>query len=153
MKSNKNALGVTLLELIFAILIVATLASIAIPIYTKYKDDMKVKTAIADIRQIELYIAVFESDNSRLPDTLSELENVKVNLIDPWGNPYQYLPVEGTAKGKLRKDRFMVPVNTDYDLYSKGKDGRSQTPFTAPVSFDDVVRANDGQFVGLVADF
>ncbi|MCK6499308.1 MAG: prepilin-type N-terminal cleavage/methylation domain-containing protein, partial [Nitrospira sp.] len=56
-------------------------------------------------------------------------------------------------KGKPRKDRFLHPINSDYDLYSKGKDGESVEPLTAKKSYDDVIRANDGSFVGLAADF
>jgi general secretion pathway protein G len=44
-------------------------------------------------------------------------------------------------------------VSTDFDLYSMGKDGKSVAPFTAQASQDDVVRANDGAFVGLVANY
>ncbi len=47
----------------------------------------------------------------------------------------------------------MVPVNTDYDLYSMGKDGKSTSPFTAKASQDDIVRANNGGFLGLVSDY
>ena len=53
----------------------------------------------------------------------------------------------------MRKDKNLVPVNTDYDLYSMGEDGRSVGPFTAKASRDDIVRANDGGFVGLAADY
>jgi general secretion pathway protein G len=47
----------------------------------------------------------------------------------------------------------MVPVNSDYDLYSMGKDEDSQAAFTAQVSRDDVVRANDGNFFGLAIKY
>ena len=56
-------------------------------------------------------------------------------------------------KGKPRKDHFLVPVNSDFDLYSMGADGNSQAPFTADASYDDVVRAYDGRYVGLVSEF
>ena len=49
----------------------------------------------------------------------------------------------------MRKDRFLVPINSCYDLYSMGKDGQSVPPLTAKASWDDIVRANDGAFVGL----
>lgn len=52
-----------------------------------------------------------------------------------------------------RKDRFLHPINSDYDLYSMGKDGESMEPLTAQKSHDDVIRANDGGFVGLAVDF
>ena len=76
--------------------------------------------------------------------------------IDPWGTPYQYLRIDGgdnQSKGQMRKDHFMVPVNSDYDLFSMGKDRNSTAPFTAKASQDDIVRANNGSFVGLVSNF
>jgi general secretion pathway protein G len=50
---------------------------------------------------------------------------------------------------KLRKDRFLVPLNTDFDLYSMGQDEDSKAPLTAEASHDDIIRANNGGFVGL----
>jgi len=47
----------------------------------------------------------------------------------------------------------MVPINSDFDLYSMGKDGRSVAPLTAKDSRDDIVRANDGGYVGLASEF
>ena len=57
------------------------------------------------------------------------------------------------SAGKPRKDRFLHPINSDYDLYSMGKDGESVEPLTAKKSHDDVIRANDGSFVGLAVEF
>ena len=57
------------------------------------------------------------------------------------------------SKGKPRKERFLHPINSDYDLYSMGKDGESVEPLTAKKSHDDVIRANDGSFVGLAVEF
>jgi general secretion pathway protein G len=58
-----------------------------------------------------------------------------------------------TANGQARKDRFLVPINTDYDLYSMGPDGRSVAPLTANASRDDIIRASDGTFIGRACDF
>ena len=44
--------------------------------------------------------------------------------------------------GKMRKNRFLVPINSEYDLYSMGKDGKTQMPLTAKASRDDVIFAN-----------
>ena len=59
----------------------------------------------------------------------------------------------GGPQPQPRKDRFLVPINSDYDLYSMGKDRESIAPLTAKKSHDDIVRANDGAFVGLASDF
>jgi general secretion pathway protein G len=77
-------------------------------------------------------------------------------LKDPWGNPYQYLKIYGLEKksaGKARKDHFMVPIDTDFDLYSMGPDGASASPLTAKSSRDDIIRANDGGYVGTAEGF
>ena len=55
--------------------------------------------------------------------------------------------------GQARKDRALVPINSDFDLFSTGRDGQSMGPLTAPSSQDDIVRASDGAFVGLGRDY
>ena len=86
----------------------------------------------------------------RQPDSLDELPGEA--LADPWGRPSQYLRIAGNntpgLRGRLRKDRNLVPINSDYDLYSFGEDGDSRPPLTARPSRDDRVRAADGSFVG-----
>ena len=53
-------------------------------------------------------------------------------MRDPWGNPYGYLNLgDKNANGHARKDHSLVPINTDFDLYSMGPDGRSSPPLTA----------------------
>jgi general secretion pathway protein G len=54
---------------------------------------------------------------------------------------------------QTRKDKNLVPLNSDFDLYSKGPDGESVPALTAGVSRDDIVRANDGAFIGVAADY
>jgi len=39
-------------------------------------------------------------------------------------------------------------LNTDYDLYSMGVNGRSSTAGGDPDNDDDIVRSNDGSYVG-----
>ena len=75
--------------------------------------------------------------------------------LDPWGRPYEYLNIRtaGPGKGALRKDGKLNPLNTDFDLYSIGKDGMSATPLSAEESRDDIVRANNGAFIGLGEDY
>ena len=71
---------------------------------------------------------------------------------DPWGNPYVYF-LFPPSKGKgppagARRDKFLVPVNSEYDLYSFGPDGQTSIPFTAAKGRDDIVRASDGGYIG-----
>jgi general secretion pathway protein G len=145
--------GFTLIEIMIVVAILGTLSAMAVPNYLKYKENGRVAVAQTDIRMIEKEINVYVIDNNRYPDNLNNV--FTTNPIDPWNNPYQYLRIDGgnVPPGRFRRDHFLVPVNTDYDLYSMGRDGASQSPFTARVSQDDVVRANNGGFVGLVSDY
>jgi general secretion pathway protein G len=58
-----------------------------------------------------------------------------------------------SAVSLARKDRFLVPINSDFDLYSMGPDGRTQATLNAPVSRDDVIRAANGAYYGLAEKF
>ena len=59
----------------------------------------------------------------------------------------------GGGMGQARKVKFLVPINSRYDLYSMGKDGASVSPLTAKSSRDDIIMANDGGFVGLAKNY
>lgn len=143
--------GFTLIELMMVISILGVLFAIAMPSYQSFIEKADAATAMADISVIIDGIVAYELDYGELPSSLSA---AGVALNDPWGNPYQYVNIATVnGLGGLRKDRSLVPINSDYDLYSKGKDGRSQGPLTAQVSKDDIIRANNGAFVGMVEDF
>jgi len=145
-------IGFTLAELLMAIAVLGLIVAIAYPSYSRYVERVKIATAMSDIVNISAAVEVFRVINKRLPDSLAQLGGVPG--LDPWENPYQYLSFAGLkGKGKMRKDKSLVPVNSDYDLYSMGKDGRSTAPFTAQASRDDIVRANDGGYIGPVSGY
>jgi len=143
--------GFTLIELVLVVVIVGALAALAIPNLGAAIERARIVAAVGDIRALGQDLTEYHLDNGTYPGSLAAVG--AAGMRDPWGNPYQYLPVAGASVGSLRKDRFLVPVNTDFDLYSMGPDGQSQPPFTAAVSQDDIVRANDGGFVGLAGEY
>jgi general secretion pathway protein G len=120
----------------------------------------KVVAAMGDIRQIQFEIEGYHSSAGTYPSSLEEASIV--NLLDPWDRPYQYLLISDadtkgkggkSGSGKVRKDKNLHPLNSDYDLYSMGRDGLSVAPLTAKVSHDDVIRANNGGFIGLAQNY
>lgn len=145
----------TLVELLLIISILGTLTAIAVPVYNNYMDKVNNNKALVDIREIESKIVAYQVEYRNPPDTLTQIG--LNNPLDPWGKTYEYLRILGVdknqIKGKWRKDRFMVPINSDFDLYSMGKDGRSTAPLTAKNSQDDIVRANNGGYVGVASEY
>jgi general secretion pathway protein G len=146
--------GLTLVEVLIVLAIIAVLASIALPKYQDYRERVRVAQAVSDIAAMNVKLRAYISDNDVPPDALSVIG--AGSATDPWGRPYVYLKLLGAPKsviGQARKNKGLVPINSDFDLYSVGKDGISAGPLTAPASRDDVVRANDGRFIGLGSDY
>lgn len=123
----------------------------ALASYQEYREKARGGAAQGDLATLQMLIDAYEFDFGALPATLADVGTA--GKLDPWGAPYVYLAHAGASVGMLRKDRNLVPINTDYDLYSKGPDGRSTPALTAAVSRDDIVRANDGAFLGLAEDY
>ena len=146
--------GFTIIELLVAIAVLAALAAIAVPSYQNYRNKALVAQAVSDIKSLDVLITQYYADNAQFPDSLADIG--KAGMLDPWKKPYQYLrlsPLDPGKSGQVRKDKNLVPINADFDLYSKGKDGASSPPLTAQASRDDIVRGSNGRFVGLGADF
>jgi len=162
--------GFTLVELIFGILIVLTLAAIAVPLFADYIHEANVARAIAEVRLLEKEIIIFETENGYypggkapiIPAMLESMQEIsRNNFLDPWGSPYQYRNLaqgEHTGGGKpkvCRRDRSYNPLNDDFDLYSVGPDRQIPThkQITVNKGADDIVRARDGRYVGVGAKY
>jgi general secretion pathway protein G len=148
----RKSKGFGLLELMVTLVIAALLITLAIPAYDGYVQRARVAKAISDISVIALEIEKFrlKADSPPPPD----LNSLPVAVpLDPWDRPYEYLPIDAGGVGGFRKDGSLNPLNSDYDLYSSGNDGDSQGPLNAKVSRDDIVRANNGAFIGRAEDY
>ena len=150
---KKEQHGFTLLELMVAIVLVGILAVTAVSAYSGIAERARAARAIGALGEIHMAIQKFLlTENRGYPANLAELR--LDNLNDPWGNPYQYLVVEGLGNnGAVRKDKNLVPVNRQYDVYSMGKDGVTASPFTSTLGRDDIVLAGDGSYLGLAEDY
>jgi general secretion pathway protein G len=186
----RRGAGFTLVELSITFAVAAALATIAIVQYFGYVEKARVARAAAEIESISRAIdALLTDEEAELPDSLADIE--ADHMLDPWGNPYQYLKIAGGLPpgmagappalpavaappgggpggggpgggpggggqpviAQARKDQFLVPINSDYDLYSMGADGRSEPNLNSQERRDDVIRARDGAYVGLAEFF
>ena len=147
--------GFTLVELLIVVALIGTLSMIIIPRVLGLTERNRVVQAQVDLHRMDVDIAQYGMDYNVPPDSLGDVGYD--GFLDPWGNPYRYLKIlensDPGVNGKRRKDHSMVPVNSDFDLYSMGPDGDSRAPFTAKASRDDIVRASNGGFIGPVSEF
>jgi general secretion pathway protein G len=108
-------------------------------------------------------------DPGAFPEKLAELAKGKV-MVSGNGNPDGADVPQGKTWGLRkraemepevavkvqqlkRKDGFIFPINSDYDLFSLGPNRVSMSSLLAGESRDDVIRANDGGYFGLAAEY
>lgn len=149
--------AMTLIELMLVIAVLGVIVTIAIPSYRSYIDKTDNALAISQLVTIKSVIERYYLENHRYPDKLDDISGgLPNNGVDPWGNKYIYLNIADywpQSRGPSRKDRNINPINTQYDIYSMGKDGQTQKQVSQKPSLDDVILARDGRFIGLAADF
>lgn len=127
LRIKRNCNGFTLIELLLVLVILATLAAVIVPKFTRRSEQAKVTAAKTNIANLELALDTFEIDSGRFPtnsEGLRALVTKPSNAdgwrepyikrgvpIDPWGNDYVY-----KYPGQYNK--------YGYDLSSAGPDGQ-----------------------------
>ena len=143
-QNNRN--GFTFIEMLIASAAIGLLIVLAVPMYHNYQNHDDIEQAAKDISTINVAVTEYLLANNKLPADLSALG--MGDLQDPWGNPYQYIRHKTALPKQHRKDKNLIPINNDYDLYSVGKDGNSAPALSAKFARDDIVRANNGKWIG-----
>ena len=137
-------------DVLVALAIVLMLGSFAIPAFNGYLERARVARAVSDIGTMSLRLHQWQRSGHTLPQNLGE---AGIDTVDPWGRPYVYLRAADASRAQLRKDGELVPLNSDFDLYSLGPDGVSALALPAAPSRDDVVRAANGAFIGIASNY
>jgi len=144
--------GFTLIELMITCAVLATVSAMGIVKYAKVIEAAEEVSVEKELEDIQNAIDLYFVSNGELPESLADLG--MEGMLDPWGNPYQYTNFETVdGNGKKRKDKCLVPINSTYDLYSMGPDGKTASALTAKISQDDIIRANDGGYIGIASEY
>ena len=147
-KNKDNFTGFTLLELLTVVFIIGVLAAIAFIGYTHYVNKAKIVSALTEMNMLEKEIYSYGIDNNNPTPLPPDLDAIGYGgFLDPWNRPYVYQPdltVPPSPRTKAGN-----PINTDYDLYSMGADGDTRQALEDPLSQDDIIRAEDGNYRGL----
>lgn len=144
--------GFTLVELLMVIAIIGLLALLVIPQYDNLKNNAKRAQCKADLRTVEKSIYAYNLDKGTFPPTPGgPLDPAIFTVVnDPWGHQFVYYNIRD---GGGTPYAVTIPgtdnLNDDFDLYSTGINGLS-TGILDPTttSWDDVIRALDGAYLG-----
>jgi len=118
----------TLIELLLVLVILATLAAIVVPKFTKRSEQARITAAGMDIAILEVSLDAFEIDTGRYPTTE---EGLRALVEEPagikgWHNPYIKRGVPKDPWGNAYVYRCPGQHNTSgYDLHSLGPDGQN----------------------------
>jgi len=151
-RRDRRTRGFTIVELLLTLAILSILVGVGYSSYGTVLERNRNAAVVNDLTRIKFAIERFRTVNDELPETLADIG--MDGMRDPWGNPYAYLNFDTVnGNGQKRKDHNLVPINTEYDLYSKGPDGGSASPLTAAISKDDIIVANDGAYIGRASEY
>ncbi len=109
------------------------------------------RIAVSAARRAAARTAVAEVA-AELPRELSPIETASLEGTIAASSSFS-LFVGVDAETTRRRDRYMFPLNTDYDLFSLGPDSRTAVSLGEKVGLDDVIRANNGGFFGLASEY
>jgi len=106
-------LGYTLVELMLALTILGILLTLVVTMYQGWRDRIDVGRAAEELMAISAAITSFKTENDRFPTDLAEIG--KGSTLDPWGATYGYVNhADASGRGSFRKDKNIVPINSDY---------------------------------------
>lgn len=149
------SMAMTLVELLVVVAMLGTLAAIGVPAYTNYIDKVNNHQAIEDILFIAAALKAYRNEHGTFPETLDPIPQAQI--LDPWDHSYVYFKIEGKTKAqkqsKCRHLGTFIPMNNDFDLCSMGKGGKYNRNITTQKAQDDIIRLNDGAYVGLVSEY
>ncbi len=119
--------GFTLIELLVVLVILSVLATVVGPKLFGQTESARRNTAIAQIRNIESALALYELDNGAFPTTEEGLRA----LVEQPGSAKNWREGGYLEKGKVPKDPWGSPYvyvspgshTPEYDLESYGADG------------------------------
>lgn len=146
--------GFSLVELMLVVALLAAVALIAVPAYQGVVERARISQAVRDIGELAMALERRRTTAGSYPASLAELGGGLPEL-DPWGRPYRYLAIDVRPRpsvGSVRRDKNLNPLNRDFDLYSVGPDGQTQTQLSGARARDDIVRAGNGSFIGKAED-
>lgn len=128
------------------------LAVYAVPSVFQYLEDAKYARAVRDVDSFFKSATYHKAKSGDFPFSWEDL-GYSNPPRDPWSNEYILNNHDNTDAGHWRKDGPVVPINSYIDIFSPGPNGDWDPNIISTPSKDDVIIANDGQYIGKASDF
>lgn len=127
-KDDARGAGFTLIELLLVLVILATLAAVVTPKFTKRSEQARITAVKTQISQFEVALDTFQIDVGRFPTTaegLRALVEKPASNADGWLEPYLKRDIPKDSWGNDYIYRYPGQYNEEgYDLSSNGPDGK-----------------------------
>lgn len=136
--------------------IIAVMVAVAVPKLMGALAHAKNARAISEISTINQAVQQYRvAHHGALPAAMSDLvpEYLTVGLVDPWGEPYVYNNFALITPGERRKDGPLVPINREFDIFSSGANRLTTPNIRSAPAQDDIILANDGDFINLSTEY
>lgn len=142
--------GFTLAETLLGAAFLAVSLEAAVELVSTQIEQSRIEQAQRDLARIQRTVEGYRAIHHDLPSSLTELGSAIP--LDPWGHPYEYVSFD--LKGTVgQRSLEGLPINTEYDLYSLGADGRTDANLRSEAGHDDIVRGRDGSYIGPAMEF
>ena len=121
--------GFTLIELMIVLVIMGLLAGVGVPAVLNYRTKAQIDSTKANLRALSSAIDAYDLQIGSLPDSLDDLVKrpSKPEVSEKWyGSFLKKAEVPRDAWGKPFTYQQTPGAEQPYELYSKGKDGKSK---------------------------
>lgn len=148
--------GFTLIEVLAVVGILSILVAIALANLGPALERARIGKAIADISTINKAIQSYRAGSGGdLPANMNAMIPRFIGAVmnDPWGYPYVYNNFDYITPGQRRKDGPLVPINSEYDIYSIGPNGQTNPTILSNAGKDDIIFAQDGGFIDVAENY
>jgi len=125
-KSNRRQAGVTLIEMLVVVTIIALFAALVAPRMLRRSDTARITAARAQINSFMTALGAYKLDTGLFPTTEQGLQGLRVKPqgVNQWEGPYlpQEIPVDPWARPYVYK--YPGEHGDEPDIISYGADGQ-----------------------------
>jgi general secretion pathway protein G len=125
-KRNRSESGVTLIEMMVVVTIIALFAALVLPRMMGQADKARVTRARADINGYMTALGAYKLDTGVYPTTEQGLQSLrqKPETVDSWQGPYLQKEISNDPWGHPYTYKYPGEHGDDPDLISYGADGQ-----------------------------